>query len=466
MANKKILVSSGNGKRQTIPTLSGTSSLYFDDATNTIVAKSGSISTLQVGTTSSMLVASSGVVSAIPVGTSGSMLVYNGSSWTTTPSTIPVGAAGGDLTGSYPTPQVKGVGNVVSGTLAIANGGTGRTTLTSGSILVGNSSQVGLIAPNANGDVLTVSSGVWGSVTGLVAIDIQMFTGSGAATWTKPTGARFARVLLQGAGGGGGSGWTRTATSQTVAGGAGGGSGGFTDIMISVIDLSSSATIPVYVGQGGAGNVSIFGGATAGGAGEQSRFGVNDANSAPSASNAKYYCSAGGGSGGSSSSTAAAGGAGGFGLTILGSAGATSTAGGGATTDATSSYFGATGGGAGGGVTTTGTGAFGSKGGTILEPINTIGGNDGPGASNAAGTSGGTGNSVNSYFGFLSAIGLKFGTGGGGGGGSGGASSTFGGSGGTGGNYGGGGGGGGSGYFNTQSGGNGSKGFVIVISYA
>ncbi len=46
--------------------------------------------------------------------------------------------------------------------IQIAQGGTGRTSLDSGSLLVGNGSEaVGLIAPGTNGQVLTVVDGVW-----------------------------------------------------------------------------------------------------------------------------------------------------------------------------------------------------------------------------------------------------------------------------------------------------------------
>jgi hypothetical protein len=38
--------------------------------------------------------------------------------------------------------------------------------------------------------------------------DVQVFTNTGANTWTKPAGARFVRTILHGAGGGGaGGGW-------------------------------------------------------------------------------------------------------------------------------------------------------------------------------------------------------------------------------------------------------------------
>lgn len=57
--------------------------------------------------------------------------------------------------------------NNVSGTVAVANGGTGRNTLNIGAVLLGNGTgNVNFVAPGTDGNVLTVSGGVWVSQAG------------------------------------------------------------------------------------------------------------------------------------------------------------------------------------------------------------------------------------------------------------------------------------------------------------
>ena len=57
--------------------------------------------------------------------------------------------------------------NNVSGTVAVANGGTGRNTLNIGAVLLGNGTgNVNFVSPGADGNVLTVSGGVWVSQAG------------------------------------------------------------------------------------------------------------------------------------------------------------------------------------------------------------------------------------------------------------------------------------------------------------
>ncbi len=56
---------------------------------------------------------------------------------------------------------------ISSGTLGVANGGTGASTLTSGSVIIGNgTSAPTFVAPGTAGNVLTSSGGVWASVAG------------------------------------------------------------------------------------------------------------------------------------------------------------------------------------------------------------------------------------------------------------------------------------------------------------
>jgi hypothetical protein len=77
---------------------------------------------------------------------------------------------------------------ILSGTLAVANGGTGQSTLSTGAVLVGNgSSAVSSISPSTSGNVLTSNGSSWSSsalptasssVSGIVSTGTQTFAGS------------------------------------------------------------------------------------------------------------------------------------------------------------------------------------------------------------------------------------------------------------------------------------------------
>lgn len=54
--------------------------------------------------------------------------------------------------------------STVTGTLAVANGGTGATSLTANNVILGNgTSAVQVVAPGTEGNVLTSVSGTWAS---------------------------------------------------------------------------------------------------------------------------------------------------------------------------------------------------------------------------------------------------------------------------------------------------------------
>ncbi len=56
----------------------------------------------------------------------------------------------------------------VTGTLPVDNGGTGKTSVTTGSLLVGaGTSPMTEVAPSPDGNILTVSGGAWTSQAGL-----------------------------------------------------------------------------------------------------------------------------------------------------------------------------------------------------------------------------------------------------------------------------------------------------------
>jgi len=83
--------------------------------------------------------------------------------------------------------------------------------------------------------------------------DVQIFTSTGANTWTKPANAKWVEVTLIGGGGGGGSGRKGASLSERLGGGGGGG-GGYSSKIFPSASLGSSET--VTVGAGGAGGAS------------------------------------------------------------------------------------------------------------------------------------------------------------------------------------------------------------------
>lgn len=135
----------------------------------------------------------------------------------------------------------------------VARGGTGRPTLTTGSILAGNgTAQVNEIAPGTSGNVLTSNGSAWQS-SALPAggfSNMQVFTASG--TFTIPAGITKVKVTVVGGGGNG----ANAQGSYNVSIGSFGGGGGGASIKV-VTGLISGNTVSVTVG--GAGATSSFG---------------------------------------------------------------------------------------------------------------------------------------------------------------------------------------------------------------
>jgi hypothetical protein len=118
-----------------------------------------------------------------------------------------------------------GLDTHVSGTLPVANGGTGQTSLTANNVLLGNgTSAVQFVAPGTNGNVLTSNGTTWTSAAaggGFPAGTAMMFVQTAAPTgWTKSTthDNKALRVVSGTASSGGSVAFTTAFASQTPAG--------------------------------------------------------------------------------------------------------------------------------------------------------------------------------------------------------------------------------------------------------
>ena len=117
-----------------------------------------------------------------------------------------------------------GLATHVDGTLPVANGGTGQTSLTANNVLLGNgTSGVQFVAPGANGNVLTSNGTTWtsGAAPGFPAGTAMLFVQTTAPTgWTKSTthDNKALRVVSGTASSGGSVAFTTAFASQTPAG--------------------------------------------------------------------------------------------------------------------------------------------------------------------------------------------------------------------------------------------------------
>lgn len=168
------------------------------------------------------------------------------------------------------------VGTIIRGTwngdtIAVANGGTGATTLTG--VLTGNGTSavtassvnqyevvigdaanaVTSVSPNTAGFVLT-SNGTSANPTfqapaagGISSVNVQTFTTSG--TYTPTAGMKYCTIEVVGGGGGGGG--AEDSTGIGIACGSGGGAGGYARLTASAATIGASQT--VTIGAGGAG---------------------------------------------------------------------------------------------------------------------------------------------------------------------------------------------------------------------
>lgn len=307
------------------------------------------------------------------------------------------------------------------------------------------------VAVADGGTGASTAAGALGNLGAAANANIQIFTSTGANTWTKPTGAKVVRVVLISGGGGGGSGRKGAEASNRFGGGGGSGAG----VASMTFDASVlGPTVTATVGAGGTGGVAQStnstngnggndGGTTSFGSLFQARVGLGGnggTTTTGTAGNAVSTMAEGWSSG-----SGQAGGTGGSGVGSTASSNGTyspqSGAGGGGRSSANASSIG----GVGAGETASASSVYASS-------LN-------GGTAGAVETTGGAGNSRT--------VGLCLGGSGGGGGGSS-NNVAAGGDGGAGGLYGAGGGGGGAGVDsvgNSGKGGDGANGVAFVITY-
>jgi len=173
-----------------------------------------------------------------------------------TASTIVARDASGNFSAGTITAALSGNATNVTGTVAVANGGTGATTLTANNVVLGNgTSAVQFVAPGTSGNVLTSDGTTWTSAAGGFATGtVMLFVQTAAPTgWTKSTthDNKALRVVSGSASSGGTTAFTTVFTNQTPTITTSGLSAGATTLSTSQIP-SHSHTVSLdnnYTGQ-------------------------------------------------------------------------------------------------------------------------------------------------------------------------------------------------------------------------
>lgn len=176
--------------------------------------------------------------------------------------------ANADLAGSIAASKLVGtdiatVGTITAGTwtgttVAVANGGTGATSLAGNGAVIMNSGGTAqsVVAPSTTGNVLTSNGTAWTS-TALPAatlapgaVSIQKFTATG--TYTPVAGISYATAECVGGGGGGGG--SAISTGLGAGGGGAAGSHSLVRLTAAQIGASQAVTIPTAAAGGATGN--------------------------------------------------------------------------------------------------------------------------------------------------------------------------------------------------------------------
>ncbi len=146
----------------------------------------------------------------------------------------------------------------VTGTLPVANGGTGAATLTANNVLLGNGTSAPLtVAPGTSGNVLTSNGTTWQSTALPVAgVNAQVYT-SGSGNFTIPANVTKLKVTVVGGGGG---------SAGSVSGNTGGSGGGGGAAIKWLTGVTPGNTLSYSVGAGGTAGTSAPGNGGAGSA--------------------------------------------------------------------------------------------------------------------------------------------------------------------------------------------------------
>lgn len=160
--------------------------LTLPSTTDTIVGRASTDTltnkTLTSPTINTPSISGSGGALTLPAGPD--TLVGRATTDTLTNKTLTAPVLGGTVTGTYTlggTPTIPTSG--LSGQVSVSNGGTGSSSLTSGSVVVGNgTAAVSLVAPGTSGNVLTSNGSTWtSSAPASVAPTITGSTGTPTA---------------------------------------------------------------------------------------------------------------------------------------------------------------------------------------------------------------------------------------------------------------------------------------------
>ncbi len=210
-----ILTSNGTTWQSSAPTSGGTvTSVSFSGGTTGLSSTGGPITTSGTLTLAGTLVVANGgtgaathtannvllgngtaAFQAVAPGTSGNVLTSNGTTWAST--ALPAGGTVTSVSFSGGTTGLSASGGPITssgtltlaGTLAVANGGTGATSLTANYAMLGNgTSAPQMIAPGANGNVLMSTGSTWASVTPGVGGTVTSVAVSGGTTGLSTTG--------------------------------------------------------------------------------------------------------------------------------------------------------------------------------------------------------------------------------------------------------------------------------------
>jgi hypothetical protein len=175
-----------------------TSMLLYNNGTDVIVAfnrvvaevignVTGNVTGNLTGTASNATVLQTARTIAISGGVTGTATSFNGSANITIDATA------------------INVGTATAGTLAVARGGTGASTLTAENVIIGNgTSAVKFVAAGTSGNVLTSNGSAWVSQAISAGGDYIQQVYTSPATWTKPANLKAVKVTVIGGGGGAG----------------------------------------------------------------------------------------------------------------------------------------------------------------------------------------------------------------------------------------------------------------------